>query len=200
MHSLKALAQSTLGELKDALVDAVGDDEEEEELADEPVECEAAKEFKALQDSPFLERCLQRLGPEKAELWRKERLELEDLASLSCWTLRQLLPLVPLEANEAQRLLSSFGEKYEALFAEHQALQRRSSEAKSELDSMAQQAETWRTAHQAAIERLEELSSKNAELREELKLREQELASGERTLKSKRARRRTPFLEIPTIK
>ena len=185
MHSLKALAQSTLGELKDALV---GDDEEEEE--GEGVECEAAREFKALQENPFLERCLQRLGPEKAASWQKEQLELKDMAILSCSTLRQLLPLVPLEANEAQGLLSSFGEKYEALLREHQALQKLSGESKSELESAKQQAETWRTAHQAAIARLEELSSKNAELKEELKVREQELASGERPSKSKRSRKK----------
>ena len=223
MHSLKAFAQSTLGELKDALVDAVGDDEDEDEdftgglpaqtlqaeavsefredvggdcietlrtsaikgeaSANTLAESEATKlEFRAVRDSPYLESCLSQMDSDKATRageWNKDDLSVPEIAALSCWTLRQLLPLVaPAShtANEAQsetqRLLRSFSDRYDVLLSEHSALQQRTRElsiANSELSRSAQQAESWKSAHGAAIARLEELSSENADLKERIR-------------------------------
>eukprot|EP00438_Fugacium_kawagutii_P035680 Skav210696 [mRNA] locus=scaffold1240:44844:46619:+ [translate_table: standard] len=215
MHSLKAFAQSTLGELKDALVDAVGDDDEDED-EDVPHEsipgvpgslpeafqaeatserhffpadgseaearAEAAQiEFRAVQGCPFLENFLSQLNSEKAKRgneWKKDSLSTSQIATLSCWTLRQVLPLVPAsnKTNEAQtepqRLLTSFSERYETLLAEHAGLQSRARElslANADLARSAQQADAWKSAHGTAIKRLEELSSENAELKERIR-------------------------------
>ena len=228
MHSLKAFAQSTLVELKDALVDAVGDDEDEDEdftgglpaqtlqaegaselredLGGDPIETfsvsaingeasantlaqskesaesEATKlEFRAVRDSPYLESCLTEMDSDKATRageWNKDDLSVPEIAALSCWTLRQLLPLAApasrtAEApSETQRLLRSFSDRYDVLLSEHSALQQRTRElsiANSELSRSAQQAESWKSAHGAAIARLEELSSENADLKERIR-------------------------------
>lgn len=199
MHSLKAFAQSTLGELKDALVDAVGDDDEEEEEPQAPelmpvpprepqlgppqtetsTKDESARmEFQAVQQSPLLDKVLSKLNinAEKSEKWQSQ-LSVPDIATLSCWTLRQLLPLVTaLDTNgtpsETQRLLTSFSDRYETLLSEHAALQGKARElsgANAALAQSAQQASSWKSAHGAAIARLEELSSENAELKERIK-------------------------------
>lgn len=232
MHSLKAFAKSTLGEIKDALVEAVGDDDDEEEdVSSSPVhthpgdnaserlvpkgnggtdvaeslrnlggigesisanlpelaavespESEAARmEFQAVQDSPYLESILSQLDSEKAaraKEWNKGSLSIPEIAALSCWTLRQLFPLVPATQptkqgqSETQRLLTSFSDRYEALLVEHTALQHRARElshANTELARSAQQTESWKSAHGTAIARLEELSSENAELKERIR-------------------------------
>ena len=231
MHSLKAFAKSTLGEIKDALVEAVGDDDDEEEdvpsspvqthpgiNAERPVlkgnggtdvaeslrnlsgnresisanlpelaavespESEAARmEFQAVQGSPYLESILSQLDSEKAaraKEWNKGSLSIPEIAALSCWTLRQLFPLVPATQltnqgqSETQRLLTSFSDRYEALLMEHTALQRKARElshANTELARSAQQTESWKSAHGTAIARLEELSSENAELKERIR-------------------------------
>ena len=220
MNSLKAFAQSTLGELKDALVDAVGDDDDDDEdfpgpqtlqadterpvLSDggrdlpdshgalatngatakvpDTAESEAVIEFQTVQGSPFLESLLSQLDSEKvkrAKEWDKGGLSIPEIASLACWTLRQLLPLtVPAShstkeaQSETQRLLTSFSERHETLSMEHAALQQKARElslANADLARSAQQAESWKSAHGTAIARLEELSSENAELKERLR-------------------------------
>lgn len=230
MHSLKAFAKSTLGEIKDALVEAVGDDDDEEDVPSSPVqthpginaeqpvlkgnggtdvaeslrnlsgnresisanlpelaavespESEAARmEFQAVQGSPYLESILSQLDSEKAaraKEWNKGSLSIPEIAALSCWTLRQLFPLVPATQltnqgqSETQRLLTSFSDRYEALLMEHTALQRKARElshANTELARSAQQTESWKSAHGTAIARLEELSSENAELKERIR-------------------------------
>ena len=231
MHSLKAFAKSTLGEIKDALVEAVGDDDDDEEdvsscpvhtlpgvnASERPVlkgnggtdmaeslrnlggngesisanlpelavvespESEAARmEFQAVQDSPYLESVLSQLDSEKAaraKEWNKGSLSIPEIAALSCWTLRQLFPIVPAPQtnqgqSETQRLLTSFSDRYEALLTEHTALQHRARElshANTELARSAQQTESWKSAHGTAIARLEELSSENAELKDRIR-------------------------------
>ena len=238
MQSLKALAQSTLGEIKDALVDAVGDDDDEEDghqssriptpsplnsfeqqatLKGEDSACasisgdseadpcqheqhEALKEFAELCELPGLKHSLQLLGASseasqdliQAISEKGSELSTAQVASWCCKVLRQALPRIALEAgsshapNETKRLLTSFNERYEKLLEEHMALQRRCRDLTSknvQFEALAQQAEAWQSAHQAAICRVEQLSSENAELKEQMaSLRRQGIESKERSL------------------
>ncbi|CAE6971021.1 unnamed protein product [Symbiodinium natans] len=226
MQSLKALAQSTLGEIKDALVDAVGDDDDEEDLRQNyvleatriprpsPVDSErqavpkgeesaksasasgdsevdpclheqheALKEFAALCQLPSLEDTLQSLGAsaEASQALTKLRggpdLSVPQVEILCCKVLRQVLPQVALESiaqsgtSDTKRLLTSFNERYENLLEEHMMLQRKCRDLTSknvQFEALAQQAEAWQSAHQAAIRRIEQLSSENAELKEQM--------------------------------
>ncbi|CAE7389239.1 unnamed protein product [Symbiodinium sp. CCMP2456] len=237
MQSLKALAQSTLGEIKDALVDAVGDDDDEEDgqqssriptpsplnsfeqpatLKGEDSVCasvsgdseadpcqheqhEALKEFAELCELPGLKHSLQLLGAGseasqdliQAISEKGTELSTAQVASWCCKVLRQALPQIALEAgsshapSETKRLLTSFNERYEKLLEEHMALQRRCRDLTSknvQFEALAQQAEAWRSAHQAAICRVEQLSSENAELKEQMAaLRRQGIESKERS-------------------
>ncbi|CAE7805774.1 unnamed protein product [Symbiodinium microadriaticum] len=237
MQSLKALAQSTLGEIKDALVDAVGDDDDEEDghqssriptpsplnsfeqqatLKGEDSACasvsgdseadpcqheqhEALKEFAELCELPGLKHSLQLLGASseasqdliQAISEKGSELSTAQVASWCCKVLRQALPRIALEAgsshapNETKRLLTSFNERYEKLLEEHMALQRRCRDLTSknvQFEALAQQAEAWQSAHQAAICRVEQLSSENAELKEQMaSLRRQGIESKERS-------------------
>ncbi|CAE7704333.1 unnamed protein product [Symbiodinium sp. CCMP2592] len=239
MQSLKALAQSTLGEIKDALVDAVGDDDDEEDghqsyapdariptpsplnsfeqatLKGEDSVCasvsgdseadpcqheqhEALKEFAELCELPGLKHSLQLLGTSseasqdltQAISEKGAELSTAQVASWCCKVLRQALPQIALEAGsshapETKRLLTSFNERYEKLLEEHMALQRRCRDLTSknvQFEALAQQAEAWQSAHQAAICRVEQLSSENAELKEQMaSLRRQGIESKERS-------------------
>mmetsp|Transcript_41174 Transcript_41174/g.84654 ORF Transcript_41174/g.84654 Transcript_41174/m.84654 type:complete len:465 (+) Transcript_41174:61-1455(+) len=239
MQSLKALAQSTLGEIKDALVDAVGDDDDEEDghqsyaldariptpsplnsfeqatLKGEDSVCasvsgdseadpcqheqhEALKEFAELCELPGLKHSLQLLGTSseasqdliQAISEKDTELSTAQVASWCCKVLRQALPQIALEAGslhapETKRLLTSFNERYEKLLEEHMALQRRCRDLTSknvQFEALAQQAEAWQSAHQAAICRVEQLSSENAELKEQMaSLRRQGIESKERS-------------------
>ena len=231
MQSLKALAQSTLGEIKDALVEAVGDDEDEEEgresnvsdrlVTPSPtdygghVDCdrqfaakaggelstlpkspclsedsemdpcqheqhEAHKEYAALCQLPGLEATLQSLGVEANAFSCSTQPSAARMAITCCRVLRQALPQVMHEAgepSETRRLLTSFSERYEQLLEEHMGLQRKCRDLTSKnvkFEALAQQAEAWQSAHQAAIARIEELSSENADLKEQAKLLKQQ--------------------------
>ncbi|CAJ1443956.1 unnamed protein product [Effrenium voratum] len=190
MQSLKAFAQSTFGELKEALAD---DDDEEESPTPKALpplasaawpeapsnalggRGEAAKlEFAALAQSPCFN-VLSKLDEDLAGKWGDPDLPLADMAVLACRTLRKVLPMVAIEASapsETQRMLTSFSERYEQLLAENAALQQKARElsaAKDTLEAAASQAEACRSAHRAAIARVEELSSESAELKERMR-------------------------------
>mmetsp|Transcript_61564 Transcript_61564/g.144269 ORF Transcript_61564/g.144269 Transcript_61564/m.144269 type:complete len:442 (+) Transcript_61564:58-1383(+) len=214
MQSLKALAQSTFGEIKDALVDAVGDDDDNEEdngdegqrstmqdegsvslhsgplpapvvskLPESPSPSEASevdpchheqhqalKEFAALQMLPDLANMLKTLNFDANEV--AAELSIPGVAIICCRILRLLLPRLALGGTapgETQRLLTSFNERYENLLQEHMALQKKCRDLTAQnlkFEAAAQQKEAWQSAHQAAIARIEQLSSENAELKE----------------------------------
>ena len=141
---------------------------------------EALKEFAALRQLPALEETLESLGIQAAPFSHSADTSVPRVAILCCRVLRQALPKVALEErapSEAKRLLVSFNERYEQVLEEHMALQRKCRDLTSrnvKCEALAQQAEAWQSAHQAAIARIEELSSENAELKEQMLLQKRQ--------------------------
>lgn len=85
--------------------------------------------------------------------------------------LRTLAPqiLAADDKSDTRRLLTSFGERYDDLLHQYNKLQHRCREmvvAKDSETESAAQVEIWQSAHRAATDRVQELASENADLKE----------------------------------
>jgi len=95
---------------------------------------------------------------------------LPQIAAQCSGALRRLAPQILTAdcTSDKHRLLASFTERYDTLFNEHTALQQRCRELTQKLSSnqsVAQQVEAWKAAHQESNRRADEFATENRTLR-----------------------------------
>jgi len=152
--------------------------ESQEQLSAE--DGEAYQHFKALVATPGLLELLQECGvnTDGDGIWAGDgRPATSKIASQCAEALRRVTPraLAMDNGSDRQHLLASFSDRYDALLAEHTALQQRCQQMGAWQDAytgLAQQVEVWQSAHQAATTRVEELTLENADLKVKVQARE----------------------------
>eukprot|EP00927_Polykrikos_kofoidii_P065666 TRINITY_DN61396_c0_g1_i1.p1 TRINITY_DN61396_c0_g1~~TRINITY_DN61396_c0_g1_i1.p1 ORF type:complete len:514 (-),score=104.68 TRINITY_DN61396_c0_g1_i1:311-1852(-) len=134
-------------------------------------EClEARSEFEAMLSFPGLREILKLESKDDPAMF-----SVPQIAKQCAHSLRLFAPriLTAHEGNDAQRLLTSFSERYDSLLQQYEQAQQRCKELSAHNDTdgriSPQQAEMWQAAHRASTERVEALSSENADLKERLR-------------------------------
>jgi len=149
---------------------------------------EARHRYEALLATPGLPQLLSRLvdsvsteGGQEPETetncWDQklaDRRSVPRIAADCAEALRRLAPRLlasdsDAEPSDKQRLLTSFSERYDALFEQHEGLRRKCRELQErqpDHDRLADEVSAWQAAYSTATARVEDLSLQNADLKE----------------------------------
>jgi len=149
---------------------------------------EARHRYEALLATPGLPQLLSRLVPavsieggqepeNETNCWDRklaDRRSVPRIAADCAEALRRLAPRLlasdsGAEPSDKQRLLTSFSERYDVLFEQHEGLRRKCRELQErqpDHDRLADEVSAWQAAYSTATARVEDLSLQNADLRE----------------------------------
>lgn len=149
---------------------------------------EARHRYEALLATPGLPELLSRLVPvvsseggkepeDETNCWDQklaDRRSVPRIAADCAEALRRLAPRLlasdsDAEPSDKQRLLTSFSERYDALFEQHEGLRRKCRELRErqpDHDGLADEVSAWQAAYSTATARVEDLSLQNADLKE----------------------------------
>jgi len=148
---------------------------------------EARHRYEALLATPGLPQLLSRLVPavsieggqepeNETNCWDRklaDRRSVPRIAADCAEALRRLAPRLlasdsGAEPSDKQRLLTSFSERYDVLFEQHEGLRRKCRELQErqpDHDRLADEVSAWQAAYSTATARVEDLSLQNADLR-----------------------------------
>mmetsp|Transcript_95140 Transcript_95140/g.268806 ORF Transcript_95140/g.268806 Transcript_95140/m.268806 type:complete len:561 (-) Transcript_95140:59-1741(-) len=141
---------------------------------------EAKRQFELLLTMPGLVDLLREVGAkegkngETCDFWSSATSpSVPQIAARCAEALRQLAPraLAADTNSDRHRLLASFSERYDTLFAQYEAVQQRCRDLTAQqerLEQNTQQVDTWKSAHASATASVEKLTLENADLRERI--------------------------------